>query len=166
MDIIIEDKGTHEMLEGLLKRLQHPEPLIKTLARYTRALTMQMFRGKRPDKSSIRGKTWGPLAEKTILQKRVLMKAGKAIVADRPLVRTGKLRDSLSSDSAIKIYPKGFSYGTNVVSKKGFSYPGFHQVGDDRVPARRWLFLRKEELYQMTVTTRDWIENKLKEMKA
>ena len=81
-----------------------------------------------------------------------------AIIADRPLVRTGKLRDSLAVSGAVKIYPRGLVYGTTLRSRKGFPYPGFHQVGDNRVPARPWLFITRRELFEIAVETRRFLE--------
>ncbi|MBU2177662.1 MAG: hypothetical protein KJ556_21430 [Gammaproteobacteria bacterium] len=164
IDVQFDDKDIYRLVNTLLKRIDNPQPLLKTVGRFIRKQTTKMFRGRRPDTGGVRGEKWPKLAESTIMQKAALKKRGKAIEIHRPLVRTGALRTSLAASSALKIMRKGLEYGTDVKSKKGFSYPGFHQVGDSRVPARRWLFLNKEELNQIAHSTKQFLEGKLVEL--
>ena len=158
MTVHVDTREIDAMLNGFLQKIEQPRPLLTRIGKYIQALTMQMFFGRRPDKTPIRGVRWNALAEKTIMAKRAAVKRGAAIIAARPLVRTGKLRDSLAVSGAVKIYPRGLIYGTTLRSRKGFPYPGFHQVGDKRVPARPWLFITRRELFEIAVETRRFLE--------
>jgi phage gpG-like protein len=158
--VTIDNKETFEMIENLIRKLDKPEPLLKIIGQYLRSLTAKMFSGARPDAGGVRGEKWPPLKTSTIQRKLASAKRGLGIQignARRPLVATGTLKDSLLSDSAIKVSGKGLVYGTDVKSNKGFPYPGIHQLGGTNLPKRRWLFLNNAELTQIAYTTRDWI---------
>lgn len=158
LSIDFETKETVKKIDILLKRVGSPKELMTTLKRWIHAETMRMLRGRRPDKIPIRGEKWKPLKESTVKQKKALVKRGKAIVADRPMVRTGKLRDSLK---VLNSNLKGFEYGTRVKSKKGFAYPGFHNAANFL-----WLFLRERDYQQMALATTDYLKGKLKNFKT
>lgn len=166
-NVTIEDREVHRMINGLIRKINNPKPLLINIGRYTRALTQKMLNDNqpRPDNISVRGKKWRKLAQSTIWEKRRLYRKGKSVALDRPLVRTGRLRDSLNSERAIQIKGKGLIYGTNVRSRKGFYYPGFHQVGGrtrhGRVPARPFLFLQRSELHEIANMTRNYILDRM-----
>ena len=157
-EIIMETKEVEGMLKRLLSRVENPRRLIETLKKWVHSQTMLMFRGRRPDNSIVRGVKWPKLKPETVKHKKALVKRGKAIVADRPMVRTGRMRDSLkvlSSDG------KGFVYGTNTKSKKGFPYPGHWNT--KKFP---WLFLTKKDYAQLTKATIDYLNGHLKSFKT
>jgi len=166
LTITVEQKDVDRMLNRLIKKLDNPKPLLKELSRYVRALTMKMFVGRRPDNTMVRGVKWDRLKDSTLKQKRALVKRGKAVASDRPLVRTGKMRGSLKSDSAIKMQKNGFTYGTDVRSEKGFPYPGLHNKGDGKIPKRKWLFLTMDELNQMAHATKQYLDGTLVKLRA
>jgi hypothetical protein len=166
MSITVDNASTLRMIEDKLKVLQNPYPLLKNYGRYSKAITFQMFSGRRPDTVGIRGEKWNPLKIETLKQKRNLLSKGEAVAADRPLVRTGTLMNSLMSEMSVKIKGKGMEYGTDVKSDKGFPYPGLHQVGDDKNPQRRFLFWTDNDLQQMLKMAIDFIEIKLRDFQA
>ena len=157
--ITYEKKEAEALINRLLKRVQRPKELISTWERYVHAATMQMFRGRRPDTSGVRGERWPKLAEKTRWQKAALRKRGMAIETDRPLVRTGEMRDSLKVLSRTE---KGFVYGTRLRSKKNYPYPGIHNVGGENLPPRRWLFLNDHDWRQIVKMAIDYLKGELK----
>jgi hypothetical protein len=152
-----DTKQVERMMNDLLKKVRQPKKLMSSVERYVAAMTVKMFRGPRPDTVGVRGVKWPKLADSTIKQKRALVKRGKAIVADRPMVRTGMTRDSLK---VLSREEKGFLYGTNIKSKKGFPYPGYHN--QTKFP---WLFLRKHDFAQMTKMIVDFLEGKMSAFK-
>jgi len=156
LNIEFETKEVESMIKQLLRKVENPKKLMSTLERWIHAQTMKMFRGRRPDKASIRGVKWPALQPSTVKQKKALVKRGKAIVADRPMVRTGKLRDSLK---VLEKNNKGFVYGTRI-KKKGFAYPGHWNA--EKFP---WLFLRKQDYAQMAKATTDYLKDRLKNYK-
>lgn len=157
ISIEFETKEVESMIKGLLRKVNNPDKLMKLFKRWIHAQTMKMFRGRRPDKGMIRGAKWPKLKESTVKQKKALVKRGKAIVAARPMVRTGKTRDSLK---VLESNKKGFVYGTRV-KEKGFAYPGHWNKG--KFP---WLFLNKQDYAQMAKATTDFLKGKLKNFKA
>ncbi len=157
ISIEFETREVESMIKGLLKKVHNPVKLMKTLERWIHAQTMKMFRGRRPDKGMIRGVKWSKLKESTVKAKKALVKRGKAIVAARPMVRTGRTRDSLK---VLESNKKGFVYGTRV-KEKGFAYPGHHNKGN--FP---WLFLNKQDYAQMAKATTDYLKGKLRNYKS
>jgi phage gpG-like protein len=159
LSITIDDQETYRMIEKLIRKIDDPKPLLQVIGRYIRAQTKKMFVGRRPDTGGVRGEKWQKLANSTIRKKLAMKKnGGVAGNARRPLVETGMLKDDLLSNRSIKIKNKGLEYGTDRRSNKGFPYPGIHQTGGNNLPQRRWLFLTKDELMQIAVTTRDWLK--------
>lgn len=148
------------VLAKALKELHEPKPLMNKLKQYVKMVTMKMFVGRRPDNTTVREVTWPPLAESTLWAKRAARKRPGSVVieSDRPLVRTGKMRDSIRVLAENKT---GFLFGSDVRSQKGYPYPGVHNVGgkNGRPPQRKWLFLTRNDFAQMLVMTRDWIKN-------
>ena len=158
LSIELETKEVEAMLTGLLRKVEKPKPLMKNIQRLVRALTMKMFRGRRPDTAAVRGVKWPKLKPETIKAKRAKVKRGKSLVAARPMVDTGRTRDSLK---VLSEFPDGgFVYGTRTKTRKGFSYPGFHNKG--RFP---FIFLRKEDFDQITSMTVDYLEGVMKNFK-
>ena len=158
--VTIDNKETFEMIEGLIRKLEKPEPLLRIIGNYLRSLTAKMFSGARPDTGGVRGEKWQPLAMNTIQRKLSSAKRGLGMQignARRPLIATGRLKESLLSASSIKVSHDGLVYGTDVKSNNGFPYPGMHQLGGKNLPKRRFLFINVDELNQIAITTRDWI---------
>ena len=145
------------MIEKLIRKIDDPKPLLRIIGRFIRTQTAMMFR-RSPEIRPVRGVKWDDLKDSTIKKKKSLVKNGKAISGDRAMIEKGYLRDDLLSNRAIKIKNKGLEYGTDRRSNKGFPYPGIHQTGGNNLPQRRWLFLTKDELMQIAVTTRDWLK--------
>jgi len=159
--ITFEKKEAERLINKLLKRVKNPRKLVKTWKKYVAAVTFQMFKGRRPDTSPRRGVKWPKLAKSTLKQKAALRKRGKAIEIQRPLVRTGDMRDSLK---VLKETNKGFVYGTRIKSRKGFSYAGVHNVGGKmgRPPMRKWLFLSDHDWRQIVKMAIDYLNGNLK----
>lgn len=153
LTVQFETKEVEKLIQGLLDKVQRPKPLLKQISRYIHAMTMKMFRGRRPDNFAVREIHWPHLKESTIKAKKAKIKRGVSI-ATRPMVDTGAGRDSIG---ILKEEPKGFLYGTNIKSNKGFPYMGFHNVG--RFP---WLFLTKKDYAQIQKMTIDFLKGVLK----
>jgi len=153
--ITFEDKEVESMIIKLLKKVKNPKALMRQVEKYVHAVTMQMFRGTRPDTKGKRGQVWEKLKPETIKQKAALKKRGLAIEIHRPLVRKGDARDSLK---VLESHKKGFTYGTKIKSKKGFPYMGAHQVGDAKNPKRISIFLRNHDLRQIIKMTVDYLK--------
>lgn len=166
MTFSFEDEEVRKMLNGYVKRVRNPKPLLKTLEKYVHAVTMKMFRSGSPraDHSAVRGVKWPRLAESTINQKAALMKRGLAVEISRPLVRTGKMRGSIKVLKEFDTESRaGFEYGTDMRSKKGYPFPAAHNVGmGNRPPKRWWLFLTGQDLRQMVKSTIDHVQGQLK----
>ena len=161
LHVEIDSKEVEEMLNMFMSKVKNPKPLMKVVRRYVNAVTMKMFHGPRPDTGGVRGVKWPKLAESTRWAKAAARKRGAAIETNRPLVRTGEMRDS------IKVLREdaqgGFVYGTNVRSKKGFLYPGIHNTGGNpNPPQRKWLFLTGLDLRQLTQFAIDHVLGKIK----
>jgi len=152
-EITMETKEVEKLISNLLKRIKNPKKLMKTLERWVHAQTMLMFRGKRPDNTAVRGMKWPKLAKSTIKQKKARVARGVGIVANRPMVDTGKLRDSLK---VLKRSHKGFVYGTKVKSKKGFHYPGYWNNSKFV-----FLFFNKIDFAQISRMTVDFLNDRL-----
>jgi len=160
-DITVDDRQVQKMIGNLLNKVERPKPLMSKIERYVNAITFQMFDGKRPDTSGVRGVKWKKLAPSTIKQKKALAKRGglaSGTAPRRPLVRTGKMRDSLK---VLKRSDRGFEYGTRLKSKKGFPYPGVHNAGgkNGRPPQRPWIFLTRDDFAQIASMTVDFLED-------
>ena len=153
--IEFEDEEVERLLSTILKRVKNPGKLMRNIERYVKAVTMKMFRGARPDTKGVRGQIWKKLAPSTIASKAQKRKNGKSIAVHRPLVETGKLRDSLRVLRRSKL---GFIFGTRVRSKDNFPYPGMHQVGGRNLPKRKFLFLTNQDLQQIVKMTIDHIK--------
>jgi phage gpG-like protein len=155
INYIADTREVTNLISKLLRRMKDPSPFIKEVIRYVKAITMKMFRGPRPDLHEVRGVTWPKLMKSTLKAKRA------AGFPNRPLVRTGKMVDS------IKVLYKsktGFVYGTEVKSSKGFPYPAAHNAGgpvEGRPPQRVWLFLTKTDCAQLLKDAIDFIEGRL-----
>jgi len=157
ISITAETKEVEAMIFRLAKKVENPATAMKTVQRWIKAQTMKMFRGRRPDTSGVRGVKWPKLAPSTIKQKKALVARGKALVAHRPMVRTGDLRDSIKVLEKTKT---GFLFGSRKKSKKGFPYPGHHNAS--KFP---WLFLTKQDYVQVSRIFTDYLKDQLKNFK-
>jgi len=159
--ITFEKREAEAMINRLLRRVQNPAELVKTWKGYVGAVTHQMLDSGLPraDSGVVRGVRWPKLKQSTIEQKAALKKRGLAIEIQRPLVRTGELRDSLK---IIRTDAKGFVYGTTKRSKKGYPYPGVHNVGGGHIPQRKWLFLNDHDWRQIVKMTIDYLNGQIK----
>jgi len=157
--IELETKEVQSMLNKLLRKVENPKKLMRNVQRWLHYLTMKMFRGRRPDTTGVRGVRWPQLSMSTIKSKRAKVKRGRSIVAARPMVDTGELRDSLkvlSEDTK-----GGFVYGSRKKSKGGFSYGGYHNAG--KFP---WLFIKRREYAQIQSMVVDFLEDKMRNFKT
>ena len=152
--VSVDDRDVKRLLDGFVSRVNNPRPLLLLLQRYIKMQTMKMFRGPRPDTSAVRGVMWPKLAESTRWGKAAARKRGAAIEIQRPLVRTGAMRDSIR---VISESPNGFTFGTDLTSSKGFPFPGAHNAGTGNLPQRRWLFLNRDEIQQMVRLTLEYV---------
>jgi hypothetical protein len=153
--LVVETREVEQMLTTLIQRTKNPGPLLKQVERYINVVTLGMFfKTPRPDTGGRRGILWPKLKWSTIARKRQLVKQGKAISADRPLVETGKMRDSIR---VLSRSSNGFVYGTDVKSKDGFNYPGFHNE------SRPWLFLTNDDFQVIGQMAADHISGTLKQ---
>lgn len=157
LNIDFETTQVEKAIAKTISKLNNPTPLLNLMKRWIHAQTMKMFIGRRPDRTPVRGVSWPRLKQSTINQKKQLVKKGKALVADRPMVRTGKLRDSLK---VLQSNKNGFTYGTTAKSKKGFQYPGHWNIGKFK-----WLFLNKNDYAQIVKMTVDFLKDRLKNHK-
>ncbi len=157
LSVELETKDVTSMIDRLLKRVEKPKILLRNMQRYIHALTMKMFRGRRPDRGEVRGVRWPKNKPSTIQSKRAALARGDLTggVSDRPMVESGKTRDS---HKVLEESRLGFTYGTRTKSPKGFGYPGYHNNND-----YPWLFLTKNkdfpQFIQMAV---DHLEGALK----
>jgi len=149
----LESKEVESLIKTLLDRVERPKKLLDKVEKYVKAVTMQMLKGSRPDTKGRRGIKWPKLKKSTVKQKKALVASGNAIVAARPMVRTGKMRDSIKTLSRSA---KGFLFGTRIKSKD-FAYPGFHNKG--RFP---WLFLTQKDYAQISKMVTDHLKGELK----
>lgn len=157
LSVHVESKEVQRMLNGLLNRVQRPRPLMRQLERYVNAVTMKMFTGPRADRNVVRGVRWPELKDSTWRGKRTAMRSS-GMTTDRPLVRTGRMRDSLK---VLQRSDKGFIYGTRIRGAKGYPYPQVHNVGGGDVPARPWLFLTRDDFRNITTMTVAYLKGKL-----
>ncbi len=154
LQIQADTAQVEQMVQGLLNKVERPKPLLKLMQRWMLAVTMKMFRGRRPDTAPVRGVKWPKLKESTIKAKKARVKRGKSVVAARPMVDTAKLRDSIK---VLEEGRKGFLFGSRVRSDKNFPYPAHHNAG--KFP---WLFLTKKDFDQITKMTVDFLKDNLK----
>jgi len=160
ISIHYESKEVQKNITDLLKKVERPKKLVASVARYINSVTKQMFSGRRPDVGGRRGVKWPKLKQSTINRKKQLKRKGKltgGASPSRPMVASGDLRDSLR---VLDIKEKGLKYGTLQKSKKGFPYPGYHNIG--RFP---FLFLNKTDNAQIIKMTLDYLEGKLESFK-
>ena len=159
--VTIDNTETFAMIEGLIKKLEKPEPLLRVIGKYIQSQTKKMFVGIRPDTSGVRGVKWPKLAKSTI-QKKLSNKAnglGNQVgAARRPLVATGLMKADLLNPRSVEVSNRGLVYGTDMTNMYNFPYPSVHQTGSKTVPQRRFLFLNETDLNQICNTTKQWIE--------
>lgn len=142
-----------QMVSKLEGRVKNPEPFLRRVAKYVQKNTMQMF-SKRPDLHQVRTVRWKPLAKSTIEAKRRAKKEGRAIATTRPLVFTGKLKESLASVNAIQISGKNTTYGTDL------PFAQYHQRGGTKLPKRPFLFITKSERNEIGRMIKKYLDGK------
>ncbi|MEM2126268.1 MAG: phage virion morphogenesis protein [Candidatus Methanosuratincola sp.] len=123
MQITIQiQSGEVEKLLDRLMNLSYAEPL-RDAAVYMKSSVLRNFEiGGRPP--------WRPLSAKTLMEK---LKKG---YSPQPLIRTGRLRQSIN-----------ISVGENEASVlPGVRYGAYHQFGTDRIPARPFLVFQPEDV--------------------
>ncbi len=157
LTIEMETREVEAMIQQLLNKVERPKKLLKNSQRWLHAMTMKMFRGRRPDNTMVRNVKWPKLAPSTIKAKQAKVKRGKAIGL-RPMIETGKGRDSIK---VLQESPTGYTYGTRIKSKKGYSYMGHHN--QRKFP---WLFLKKQDYAQLQRMTVDYLNDVMKGFKA
>ncbi len=157
--IDLETKEVQTMLNKLLRKVENPKKLMRNVQRWLHYLTMKMFRGRRPDTTGVRGVKWPKLARSTVKSKKAKVKRGRSIVAARPMVDSGELRDSLKVLEEDRF--GGFVYGSRKKSKEGFSYGGHHNAG--KFP---WLFIKRREYTQIQSMVVDYLEDKMRNFKT
>lgn len=153
IDVVFETKEVEKMIEQQLSQVKKPRELILAISKWIDYMTKKFFFGRRPDNVSVRGVRWPKLKQSTIDNKKNLVKRGKAIVAERPMVSTGAFRDSIK---VLEKNKKGFLFGTRKKSK-GFNYPGYHN--STKFP---WLFISKKEYDIISEMTVDFIKKQLR----
>lgn len=144
--ITMDTRVAEREISKLLHNLENSQELLKVIAAYLKAATKRFFRGPRPDRSAVDGVIWPPIKDETIKRKRA---KGQP---DRPMVATGEGRDSIK---VIRLDKKSLIYGTEILSKKGFPYMGYHNY--TRFP---FLFINKKRLADILSLTIDWIKYK------
>lgn len=116
----VEIRGLRETiadLEAVEGRIEDLEPVLLVMAEDLKTLIDDSFENS----VSPSGRPWEPLKPATIAQRRAN--------SDKPLVDTGRLRNSISATAE----SRSIVFGTNVV------YGGTHQFGRGPIPARPYL---------------------------
>jgi len=149
---IVNDQLVIHFIDSYSERLQNLEPVWRQIAKDLMELEAQIF----ATQGGIIGKTWAPLSPKTVRQKQ---RKGFPL---EPLVRTGRLRASLTDESSsemiLEIEPLGLTFGSARETDRGdwFLAP-IHHFGAPRrnIPARalmpenQFLVQRFRERWQM-----------------
>jgi len=131
--VMIDDENVLFAVDTLSERVLNLEPVWRQIAKDLMELEAQIF----VTQGSVIGKPWAPLSPKTIRQKQ------RKNLPLEPLVRTGRLRASLtdesSSEMALEIEPLGLTFGSarETENRQWFLAP-IHHFGAPRrnIPAR------------------------------
>jgi phage gpG-like protein len=152
LSVEIENKEVLDYLNNILGKLKHPKKLMVQVSTYIDTEVRSMFKNgsARPDRTTVRGVKWMPLKEKTIEQRKILYRKNKSVNVSRPLVRTGALRNSLRILKWSSNF-EGFIYGTDVKSKKGFTYGLYHNT------IRPFLFVNKKDGVHILELIKKWL---------
>lgn len=127
IDVRIEDGEVRAVLSGIRGRLKDLTPALRTIGETVRSSVIKNFmEGGRP--------AWKPL-------KAAGGKTG------RPLLRTGRLRDSIRAYLAFR----------KVKLSSSLPYAGVHQYGRGRTPARPYLVLQKQDVQEIKRFLEDYL---------
>jgi hypothetical protein len=131
--VMIDDENVLFAVDTLSERVQNFEPVWRQIAKDLMELEEQIF----ATQGSVIGKPWAPLSPKTIRQKQ---RKGFPL---EPLVRTGRLRASLTDESSnemvLDIDPLGLTFGSaRLVDRGDWFLAPIHHFGAPRrnIPAR------------------------------
>jgi len=150
--VMIDDKNVLFAIDTLSERILNLEPVWRQIAKDLMELETQIF----ATQGAVIGKPWAPLSQKTIRQKQ---RKGFPL---EPLVRTGRLRASLTDESSnemiLDIDNLGLTFGSARLVDRGdwFLAPIHHYGAPKRnIPARalmpenQFLTERFRERWQM-----------------
>jgi phage gpG-like protein len=131
--VMIDDENVLFAVDTLSERVQNLEPVWRQIAKDLMELEEQIF----ATQGSVIGRPWAPLSPKTIRQKQ---RKGFPL---EPLVRTGRLRASLTDESSdemvLDIDPLGLTFGSaRLVDRGDWFLAPIHHFGAPRrnIPAR------------------------------
>jgi len=131
--VMIDDENVLFAVDTLSERVHNFEPVWMQIAKDLMELEEQIF----ATQGSVIGKPWAPLSPKTIRQKQ---RKGFPL---EPLVRTGRLRASLTDESSdemvLDIDPLGLTFGSaRLVDRGDWFLAPIHHFGSPRrnIPAR------------------------------
>jgi phage gpG-like protein len=131
--VMIDDENVLFAVDTLSERVQNFEPVWRQIAKDLMELEEQIF----ATQGSVIGRPWAPLSPKTIRQKQ---RKGFPL---EPLVRTGRLRASLTDESSdemvLDIDPLGVTFGSaRLVDRGDWFLAPIHHFGAPRrnIPAR------------------------------
>jgi phage gpG-like protein len=131
--VMIDDENVLFAVDTLSERVQNFEPVWRQIAKDLMELEEQIF----ATQGSVIGRPWAPLSPKTIRQKQ---RKGFPL---EPLVRTGRLRASLTDESSdemvLDIDPLGLTFGSaRLVDRGDWFLAPIHHFGAPRrnIPAR------------------------------
>jgi phage gpG-like protein len=131
--VMIDDENVLFAVDTLSERVQNFEPVWRQIAKDLMELEEQIF----ATQGSVIGKPWAPLSPKTIRQKQ---RKGFPL---EPLVRTGRLRASLTDETSgemiLDIDPLGLTFGSaRPVDRGDWWLAPIHHFGAPRrnIPAR------------------------------
>jgi phage gpG-like protein len=131
--VMIDNENVLFAVDTLSERVQNLEPVWRQIAKDLMELEEQIF----ATQGSVIGRPWAPLSPKTIRQKQ---RKGFPL---EPLVRTGRLRASLTDESSdemvLDIDPLGLTFGSaRLVDRGDWFLAPIHHFGAPRrnIPAR------------------------------
>ena len=131
--VMIDDENVLFAVDTLSERVQNFEPVWRQIAKDLMELEEQIF----ATQGSVIGRPWAPLSPKTIRQKQ---RKGFPL---EPLVRTGRLKASLTDESSnemvLDIDPLGLTFGSaRLVDRGDWFLAPIHHFGAPRrnIPAR------------------------------
>jgi phage gpG-like protein len=131
--VMIDNENVLFAVDTLSERVQNFEPIWRQIAKDLMELEERIF----ATQGSVIGKPWAPLSPKTIRQKQ------RKNLPLEPLVRTGRLKASLTDESSdemvLDIDPLGLTFGSaRLVDRGDWFLAPIHHFGAPRrnIPAR------------------------------
>jgi len=131
--VMIDDANVLFAVDTLSERVLNLEPVWRQIAKDLMELEAQIF----ATQGSVIGRPWAPLSQKTIRQKQ------RKNLPLQPLVRTGRLRASLTDESSnemvLDIDNFGLTFGSaRLVDRGDWFLAPIHHFGAPRrnIPAR------------------------------